>query len=123
MEAVVEIKKDERWYVEWNLENWARWMGNGGTPRGLPDRASGGALSNYTTLDANNERAYEQLDADLAKRTNAVVDDLVPVEKNAIYKAYGLIALVQIIHFDAVLATAKLKVTAGLRRKGVWLGS
>lgn len=114
--------KDAHYWLEWNLENWARWMSGGARPQGLPRSASGG-LSNYTTLDVNNERAYGKLDAWAASATNAAIDDLKPIEQCAISNAYLCsVWRFRNVNQADVLASAKRNVVIGLRRRGIWLG-
>lgn len=97
-------------------------MHSGSRPAGYPKKASGG-VTNYTSMDLDNVAAYENLDHDLAVRTNAAIDDLPPVESCAIYHKY----LHAVFRFnreglDAVLGRARENIKAGLRRRGVWLG-
>lgn len=115
-----DIPQSER--VEWHLRNWQTWMHRPALRLGMPRKAAVG--ENYTSVDLDNEIAYESLDDDLAERTNAVIDGLVPAQRMAIYKAYGMISVWRFPrdNFEAVLKLAKASVAVGLVRKGVWLG-
>lgn len=116
------VVKDEAWWTDWHLNNWARWMTKIELPKGVPDCASGG-VENYTTHDAHNEKAYDALDAWLAETTHVVIQGLVETEKAAIYCRY-----VEAIYrfprgnFEELLARAVENVRAGLKRRQVWLG-
>lgn len=113
--------KDAEYWTEWNLSNWAKWMQHGGLPDGCPKEACGG-LENYTTVDLDNEKAYESLDERLAEATNAAIDDLQPASKSAIYREYGILKAYSGADYVAVLRLAKLEVREGLRLRNVWLG-
>lgn len=116
------IIKDAAWWTEWHLCNWRDWMHRGELPEGLPDEACGG-IDNYTSYDDNNERAYEKLDAWAAEITHLVVQGLDDAQKAAIYHAY-VNAVYRFMrgNYDSLLASARLNVQAGLRRRGIWLG-
>lgn len=122
MNAVVEIIKDRAWWIEFYLENWARWMDSGGKPDELPDHASGGA-ENYTSMDWETcDKSYEQMDLRNAVMTNAVIEDLGPIERAAIYCQYLAAVFKFNRHdFNAVLRLAKLRIGRGLERRGIYL--
>jgi hypothetical protein len=118
----LEVKKDAAYWVERLLRNWVTWMHGGSRPAGYPKRACGG-VTNYTSMDLENVAAYENLDRDLAERTNACIDDLAPVERCAIYNRY----LQAVFRFpresrEDALARAMKNLEAGLKKRGVWLG-
>lgn len=107
--------------LEPHMRNWVTWMHADLGPRGCPNRACGGAR-NYTSMDLDNVAAYENLDRDLAERTDAVIDDLAPAERCAINHKY-LHAVFRFNResYEDVLARALVNVLAGLRRRNVWL--
>jgi hypothetical protein len=117
------VVKDRAWWTEWQLENWRRYMESGGLPDELPDHASGGA-ENATSMDWEScESAYQEMDAALARTTNAVIDDLEPMHQAAICNAYlAMVWRFQRTDFQAILKVAKLRLADGLVRKGVWMG-
>jgi hypothetical protein len=120
--ALAPARATADYWIERLLRNWVSFMHGESKPDGLPDRASGGATC-YTSLDLDNVAAYENLDRDLAEKTNAVIDSLVPAERCAVYHRY----LHAVFRFprgdvDSLLARAKVNLEAGLRRRGVWLG-
>lgn len=115
--------RDRAWHVEYQLENWARWMGSGRSVDKLPTRASGGA-ENASSLDWDNcVSSYEAMDIRLAATCNAVINSLDPVEGAALITEY-LHAVFRFNrhNFDEVLARAKVSLARGLIGKGVWLG-
>lgn len=115
------VTHDAPWWLEWHLENWARWMRGGGEPEALPHEASG--LQNYSSFDAEPWGAWEALDERLAQQVNAAVNDLAPAEQAAICHAY-LHAVYRFPrdNYEAVLASAKARIMARLIAKGVWMG-
>lgn len=106
-----------------HLETWATWMRGPDGPEGLPQRACGGLLSNFTTLDADNEKAYGRLDNWIAERVNAVVSDLAPAPKAAIYHRF-LHAVYRFPrgNYVEILQSAMERIRDGLRERQVWLG-
>jgi len=112
--------KDARYWLEWNLLNWAAWMHGGSVTRGLPSKVP--VMEGYSTLDAHDEGAYDRLCASLASTTNAIIEGLKPNEQMAIYRAYGVMAAYRMHDYKRVLEGAKAGVLAGLRRRGVYLG-
>lgn len=115
------ILKDARWWTEWHLWNWSLWMHRGELPEGMPSEACSG--ENYTTYDANSERAYTALDAWAAETTHMVVQGLDASERMAIHRCY-LNAVYRFIrgNYLDLLEAAKANVQAGLKRRSVWLG-
>lgn len=114
--------RDRAWHVEYQLENWARWMGSGRMVDKLPTRASGGA-ENASSLDWDNcVSSYEAMDIRLASICNAVINDLRPPERSAILYERGIVSVVGFYDYELTLASAKRNLTRGLIGKGVWLG-
>lgn len=106
-------------WVEWNLQNWARFQREGGLPDGAPTEASGG-LQCYTSMDFDG--MCERMDAELASITAVVVEQLAPAERCAIHAGY-LEAVWRFREpFSVILDRSKLNVQQGLRKRGVWLG-
>lgn len=108
--------------VERLLRNWVTFMHGEAKPAGYPRKACGG-VTNYTSLDLDNVAAYENLDRELAEKTDAVIAGLTPVEQCAIHHVY--LRAVYRFHreqLESVLDRAKLKIEIGLRRRDVWLG-
>ena len=120
--SIEPILKDAAWWTEWHLWNWALWMNAGELPDGVPCEACGGA-ENYTTYDANSERAYTALDAWSAETTHMVVQGLDASERMAVHRCY-LDAVYRFVrgNYEEILARARANAQAGLRRRGVWLG-
>lgn len=113
------------YWVDSHLQTWARSMSGDNLPRGCPRQACVG--ENYSSLDLDNVAAYEHLDADIARRTGAVIDDIGirhPAQKAAIYRAYGVAAVFRFPreNYAQILDAAKENVKLGLRKRGVWLG-
>lgn len=114
--------KDRAYWLEWNLQNWARWMAGSEVPEGLPDRACG-ELQNYTTMYGDSELEYDKLDGRLAESTNAAIEGLASVaEQCAIYNAYGVASVFRLRHGPETLVMARLHVAASLERRGIYLG-
>src|SRR4051812_49096471 len=108
--------------VERCLALWVTYMHGESKPAGCPRRASGG-LMNYTTVDLENVAAYENLDTDLARKTDSVIESLTVVERAAVHHTY----LHAVYRFNrealpAILERAKGKIEVGLRRRDVWMG-
>lgn len=119
------VKKDARWWTEWNLENWATHMQGIELPEGLPPEASGG-LQCYTSEDLENEDEYDKLCANLADTTSRVIVTLPEAERSAIMHRYIAGACYEFYRvkepYGLALASAMPLVEDGLRRRGVWLG-
>jgi hypothetical protein len=114
------VAKNASYWVDWNLENWARFQREGGLPKGAPDHASGGAKG---FLNMDFDGMCERMDGDLASITGVVVAQLQPIERCALHHVY-LEAVYQFRRegLDTVLQRAKRNVEVGLRKRGVWLG-
>lgn len=108
--------------VERLLRNWVTYMYGESKPAGYPRKACGG-VTNYTSLDLDNVAAYENLDRELAEKTDAVIASLSPVEQCAIHHQYlHAVYRFQRETLDIVLGRARQKIEIGLRRRDVWLG-
>ena len=114
---MLEIRKDASYWVEHHLRNWADWQRGGGRPDALPGVASGGMCSEHSDFDD----MCASMDIDHARITDAVIRDLSPAESCALHHKY-LHAVYRFRDLLGVLAIAKLKVRAGLAKKGIWLG-
>lgn len=118
-------KRDAAWWTEWNLENWARHETAIDLPEGAPSEACGG-IEGYTSLDLDNELAYDRMTVELAQQTGLVIAALPEAEKNAIRHRY--LPNVQFDFwrhtsaFGVALASAKELVQQGLRRRAIYLG-
>ena len=117
------VKKDAHWWTEWNLENWARVLSSGGLPDGAPGEACAG--ENFTSLDLDNDIAFDRMCESLAETTGIVVAALPEPQCQAIRHRYlgeryewekG------IGPYGVNLALAMPTMTEGLRARGVWLG-
>lgn len=111
--------RDQSWHLEWQLENWARWMSGGGKPDELPDHSAGIGGSHSTSIDD----MHDECDLRLALTCNAVISGLTTAEQCALHHQY-LSAVYRFNRgqFGAVLMMAKLKLAKGLIQKGVWIG-
>lgn len=117
------VKKDARWWTEWNLENWARVLSSGGLPDGAPPKAHVG--DNFTSLDLDNDVAYDRLCESLADTTSVVVAGLPEPQRQAIRHRYlgeRYEWETGIGPYGVNLALAMPMVTQALRSRGVWLG-
>jgi hypothetical protein len=108
--------------VENCIRIWVTYMHGESKPAGYPRRASGG-VTNYTSLDLENVAAYENLDREIAEKTDAVIESLSPAERCAIHHKY----LHAVYRFnretlEAALARALQRLEIGLRARDVWLG-
>lgn len=114
--------RDTEWWLESHLSNWVRWMRGSEAPEGLPDRACGG-VRGFTIL-GDSEQAYDKMDATLAEATNAAIEGLVPAERAAIYREYGVCAVYRFPrdNYQDILAAGRQHVLESLRRRGVWCG-
>lgn len=117
-------RKDTLYWVEWNLENWARHMKGIDLPDGMPVRASGG-IEVYTSLDLDSVSAVEKMEAGLAETTGVVVASLPSAERSAIQHRY-MDSQYEFWRFSLTygdaLASGMDLVEKGLTAKGVWLG-
>lgn len=119
---VADAGKTVDYWLDRLLSEWAEWMQRPGIRLGLPKRAAVG--ENYTSLDLDNEIAYDALDDDLAIRTNAVIDGLPPAQRMAIYRCYGIVSVWRFPrdNYADVLIIARANVLTGLKKRGVWVG-
>lgn len=109
-------------WCERHLDVWCAWKHGWVLPQGLPDSSQ--ILENYTTIDRDSERAYEELDAWIAQQVQLVIDGLVPAQKAALYRAYNIVNVYVFPrgNYGETLAVAKGRVLLGLRRRSVWCG-
>lgn len=120
-----DLRQGVDFWLDRHLQTWAAWMRRDSLRLGLPKKAAVG--ENYTSLDLDNEIAYDSLDDDTAVRVNAVIDDVGqrhPAQKAAIYRDTGLIAVFRFPrdNYADTLDAARQNVLIGLRRRGVWCG-
>jgi len=106
--------------VEWHLENWRRWMRSGQEVDSLPSRSSG--VSDGGTSKGFDEMA-EAEDRRCAKIVDAILDNLPPVERIAIYIERGVMGrvfkFVRVTYHQA-LSAGKAALGRELARRGVW---
>lgn len=113
--------KDANYWLQWNLENWARWMRSDEKPEGLPDRGCGGIVG-YVSGGYDHGESYDTMDVGLAEATNAAIEGLVPAEQCAIYVAYRVMSVYRMRDYESALERAKAGVLKSLQMRGVWLG-
>jgi hypothetical protein len=116
------FQKDPDYWIDWHLNNWARWMHLGGKPAGFPSKGSGGAQG-YTVYSGDMDSSYSHSDGVVACATEAVISDLPPDEKWAIYRQYLDTDYRGDGPFMRSLEQGKRNVERGLKRKGMWMGS
>lgn len=122
MSAILPIVRDASWHLEFQMENWQRYMSGLCKPDALPDHASGGAKG-YTTYDADSENAWDGCCIAMALKTDAVICDLPTIEQCAIHHQYlSAVWRFQRAELPKLLLSAKEKIARGLLRKGIWLG-
>ncbi len=115
------IPKDAIYWLEWQLQNWAKWMRGDESPEGLPAEACGGMLTGYTHM-GDSDAAYDKMDVTLAEATNAAIEGLEAVQQVAVYAAYGVAKVWRFGRQTDVLLHAKANIMDSLRRRGIWLG-
>lgn len=106
--------------VEWHLENWRRWMRSGQEVRGHATESLG--LSSGGTSKGFDEMA-EASDRRCAQIVNAVLDNLPPTDRIAIYiecKLMGRVFTFNRKTFHQALMDGKLALGRELSRRGVW---
>lgn len=118
----VVFQRDPDYWIDWHLQNWARWMNLGGKPTGFPNRGSGGA-ANYSVYTGDMDSAYSYSDGVIARATEAVISDLPEDEKLAINRKYLDETYRGDERFNIALERAKVAVERGLKRKGMWMGA
>lgn len=114
----VEFGTPER--VEWHLENWRRWMRSGQVVDGFASRSSG-------TSDGGTSKGFDEMveaeDRRCAKVVDAILDNLPPVERIAIYTAKGIMGRVfkfTRVSYTQALLSGKAALGRELSRRGVW---
>lgn len=104
--------------VEWHLENWGRWMRSGRAVSGYPHRACGCTSWGDGWDDETKIRAAERSSA---QAVNAIIAGLSLNERLAVDHQYlHAVYRFRDLVFGASLASAKDKVGAGLRKRGIW---
>lgn len=120
MSAVLHDHKTPEWYLDCNLDNWARYMQGMCKPDALPDHACGIGVSSATSFDD----LMDACNLRLAKITEAVICDLPTIEQCAIHHQYlAAVWRFQRAELPKLLTDAKAKIARGLLRRGVWLGA
>lgn len=106
--------------VEFHLENWRRWMRSGQEVDSLPHASNG--LSCGGTSKGFDEMV-EAEDRRCAKIVNAILDNLPPVQRIAIYierKIMGRVFKFVRVSYEQALADGKAALGRELSRRGVW---
>lgn len=106
--------------VEWHLETWRRWMRTGQEVDGAPRASSG--LSDGGTSKGFDEMV-EAEDRRCAKIVDAILDNLPPVQRIAIYQYKGITGRVfkfVRVSYEQALTDGKAALGRELHRRGVW---
>lgn len=106
--------------VEWHLENWRRWMRSGTEVDGHQRSSSG--MSDGGTSKGFDEMV-ESEDRRCAKIVDAILDNLPPTERIAIYVHKGIMGRVfkfVRLTYDQALHAGKEALGRELSRRGVW---
>lgn len=114
----VEFGTEDR--IEFHLENWRRWMRSGQEVYGFDHRACG--MSDGGTSKGFDEMV-EAEDRRCAKVVDAILDNLPPVERIAIYMYKGIMGRVfefKRITYHQALIQGKAALGRELTRRGVW---
>lgn len=106
--------------VEWQLENWRRWMRSGQEVDALPGRSSG-------VSDGGTSKGFDEMveaeDRRCAKIVDSILDNLPPVQRIAIYTERGIMGrvfrFVRVTYHQA-LTEGKAALGRELARRGVW---
>lgn len=116
--AVVVFGAPDR--VEFHLENWRRWMRSGQEVDGH-QRASSGMSDGGTSKGF--DEMVETEDRRCAKIVDAILDNLPPTERLAIYMERGITGRVFQFRrqtYEQALAAGKEALGRELSRRGVW---
>lgn len=106
--------------VEWQLDNWRRWMESGQEVDSLPGRSSG-------CSDGGTSKGFDEMveaeDRRCAKVVDAILDNLPPVDRIAIYQERGITG--RVFRFERktyaqALIDGKAALSRELARRGVW---
>ena len=106
--------------VDWHLENWRRWMRSGREVDAFPGRSSG--CSDGGTSKGFDEMA-EAEDRRCAKIVDAILDNLPPTDRIAIYIERGIMGRVFRFArktYHQCLTEGKAALGRELARRGVW---
>lgn len=106
--------------VEFHLDNWRRWMRSGQEVDGFAGRSSG--LSDGGTSKSFDEMA-EAEDRRCAKVVDAILDNLPPADRIAIYMERGIMGRVFTFvrkTYHQALTDGKAALGRELARRGVW---
>lgn len=106
--------------VDWHLENWRRWMRSGHEVNGHSGRSSG--VSDGGTSKGFDEMA-EAEDRRCAKIVDAILDNLPPTQRIAIYVERGIMGRVfkfERVTYEKALQLGKAALGRELARRGVW---
>lgn len=108
-------------WIDWYCINWARWMRSGGLPDGYPHKTPG--TVNRSIFSAWDDM-IEADDRRIAAVTDAVINDLPPVQSCALHHAYlnAVYRFSERYPYHVAIEEAKENLVAGLKKKGVWLG-
>lgn len=106
--------------VEWHLDNWRRWMRSGQSVDGHASRSSG--CSDGGTSKGFDEMVEEE-DRRCAKVVDAILDNLPPAQRIAIYVERGIMGKVfrfERLPYEKALELGKAALGRELARRGVW---
>lgn len=120
MEGSFAVKFGTPERVEWHLENWRRWMRSGQEVQGHARESQG--LSDGGTSKGFDEMV-EAEDRRCAKVVDAILDNLPPVERIAIYmerRIMGRVFEFKRVTYHQALQSGKEAVGRELNRRGVW---
>lgn len=106
--------------IEFHLENWRRWMRSGQEVDGFASRSSG-------TSDGGTSKGFDEMveaeDRRCAKIVNAILHNLPPAQRIAIYQEQGITGRVfrfERTTYAAALSAGKAALGRELSRRGVW---
>lgn len=120
MSAAVKVEFGSPARVDWHLENWRRWMRSGQEVDGHQRSSSG--MSDGGTSKGFDEMV-ETEDRRCAKIVDAILDNLPPVQRIAIYQHKGITGRVfRFVRetYDQALQSGKAALGRELGRRGVW---
>lgn len=106
--------------VEWHLENWRRWMRSGQEVDGYAHQSSG-------CSDGGTSKGFDEMveteDRRCAKVVDAILDNLPPADRIAIYTEKGIVGRVFTFArktYQQALLDGKAALGRELARRGVW---
>lgn len=116
--VAVEFGTPER--VAWHLENWRKWMRSGQEVDAFPSRAIG-------CSDGGTSKGFDEMveaeDRRCAKIVDAILDNLPPTDRIAIYIELGIMGRVFTFvrkTYHQALTDGKAALGRELARRGVW---